>query len=160
MTDLESPPTRVNVVAGLPAAYSLLADLHQTVSDAITSCGLDEGLVELIRLRVSQINGCVLCTDMHTGRARRLDVAEQRIDLLPVWRDAPCFGDVERAALELAEAVTLLAEGHVPEHIYRQVSHRLTERQLAVITWVVVVINAYNRIAVTSRLSVPAQQPC
>jgi AhpD family alkylhydroperoxidase len=135
----------------MPEAYQVLTALHETVAKAVVSAGLDDGFVELVRLRVSQINGCVLCTDLHSRLARSFGEPDERLDLLAVWPEAPCYSAAERAAFELAEAITLIAGDRVPDDTYRAVAAHLTERQIAVLTWVTAVVNAYNRLAVTSR---------
>jgi AhpD family alkylhydroperoxidase len=147
--------TRVNAVAALPAGAQVLAQLHEVAAEAARAAGLAGALLELVRLRVSQLNGCAYCVNLHSAAARQLGEPNRRLDLLAAWRQASCFAPAERAALELAEAVTLVADGHVPDHTYRQVAQQLDDAQIAALTWVTAVVNAYNRLAVTGRVPPP-----
>ena len=124
------------------AMYSLGAYLAR--------CGLEKGLLELVKIRVSQINGCAFCLDMHTKDARAEGETEQRIYALNAWRETPFFTDRERAALAWAEAVTRIGDG-VHDPLYQEASRHFTEKELADLTWAVVAINGWNRIAISFR---------
>jgi len=113
---------------------------------------LEAGLLELMRVRASQLNGCVYCIDMHTKDARARGETEQRLYALPAWREAPYFTDRERAALAWTEAVTLIGEGHVGDAAYSEVRAQFTEEEIAVLLMAVLAINAWNRVAVSQRL--------
>ena len=112
--------------------------------------GLDHGLLELVKTRASQINGCAFCLDMHTQDARVAGETEQRLYALPAWRETPFYTDRERAALAWAEAVTTL-DGHVPDAVYEEVRPHFTDKELADLTWAVVAINGWNRVAISFR---------
>ena len=112
---------------------------------------LDKLLLELIKIRASQINGCAFCLDMHTQDARVLGEKEQRIYCLSAWRDAPFYTDAERAALELAEAVTRISECGVSDDLYRRVRQYFDGRQYVQLIMVINTINAWNRLSIATR---------
>jgi AhpD family alkylhydroperoxidase len=120
----------------------------------VRGSGLEHSLLELIKLRVSQINGCAFCIDMHWKDARALGESEQRLYMLDAWREAPFYTDRERAALEWAEVVTLVSETHVPDDAYERARAHFGEEELANLTLAVVTINGWNRLAIAFR-SVP-----
>jgi len=132
------------------------AMLH--LSHEVTS-HLDKRLFELVKIRASQINGCAYCLDMHTKDARAAGESEQRIYALSAWRETPFFNDRERAALEWTEAVTLVGETHVPDELYARVSTQFTEDELVALTFGVVVINSWNRLAISFRPVVGSYEP-
>ena len=109
---------------------------------------LEPTLTELVEIRASQINGCANCINMHTTRARGNGETEQRIYLLPAWREAPCYTDRERAALGWTEAMTRLSEGHMHEDAYKALKAHFTEEEQVKLTLIINVINGWNRIAV------------
>src|SRR6266567_1974700 len=115
---------------------------------------LDHRLFHLVKIRASQINGCAYCLDMHTKDARLTGETEQRIYALNAWRETPFFTDRERAALEWTEAVTRVADTHVPDEIYERVKTQFAEAELVALTFAVVVINSWNRLAVSFRVPV------
>ena len=115
----------------------------------IESSGLEEKLLYLVEIRVSQINGCGFCIDMHTKDARLEGETEQRLYLLNAWREAPIYSDRERAALAWAEAVTKLEHGHVPDDVYSQAREHFDEQQLMKLTLLVVGINGWNRFCIS-----------
>ncbi|MGB8941410.1 MAG: carboxymuconolactone decarboxylase family protein [Streptomyces sp.] len=112
---------------------------------------LEPALLELVRARVSQLNGCAYCVDMHTRDARTGGESEQRLYALPVWRETPFFTDRERAALELAESATRLTDGPVTDEVYDRTAGEFTEVELAELIWTITVINAWNRLGATAR---------
>jgi AhpD family alkylhydroperoxidase len=116
------------------------------------SIELDPELRELIKIRASQLNGCAFCIDMHWKDARAGGESEQRHYLLDAWRESPVFTDRERAALELCEAITFVADGHVPDDVWQRAADIFPEEELAQLVFAVVAINAWNRIAITSRI--------
>jgi AhpD family alkylhydroperoxidase len=120
---------------------------------------LEHSLLRLVEIRASQINGCAYCLDMHTKDARAAGETEQRIYALNAWRETPFFTDRERAALEWAEAVTLVAETHVPDDVYERVTEQFSEEELVDLTFAVVVINSWNRLQVSFRPLVGDYQP-
>ena len=118
---------------------------------AVSECGLEKPLMELVRLRASQINGCAFCVDMHTADARKGGETERRLAAVVVWREAPFFSERERAALEWTEALTLVAQTHVPDAVWDAVRPHFTDQELADLTMLVVAINGWNRISVGFR---------
>jgi AhpD family alkylhydroperoxidase len=121
--------------------------------------GLERGLLHLVKIRASQINGCAYCIDMHTKDARLAGETEQRIYALNAWRETPFFTDRERAALEWTEAVTRVADTHVPDEIHARVAAQFEEAELVALTFAVIVINSWNRLAVSFRAPVGTYQP-
>lgn len=119
---------------------------------------IDRRLAELVKIRASQINHCAYCLDMHTKEARHAGETEQRIYALSAWRETPFFTPRERAALEWTEAVTLVAETQVPDELFERVSREFTEEELLALTFGVVVINSWNRLAVSLRPVVGSYQ--
>src|SRR6476646_9984891 len=108
---------------------------------------LERPLFELVKIRASQLNGCAYCIDMHTKDARLAGETEQRIYALSAWRETPFFTDRERAALEWTEAVTRVADTHVPDEIYERVKTQFDEAEVFALTFGIVVINSWNRLA-------------
>jgi len=137
---------RFDLRASSPAGYAAMLKLNAHVH----TCGLDAALLELLKVRVSQINGCAFCIDMHVTAARKLGVEEQRMHLLAAWREAPGFGAAERAALEWAEALTRLPDGAVPA-AYEQACAHFTVAQVAELSLAVAEINAWNRLMMAAR---------
>ena len=122
--------------------------------------GLEPSLQELVKIRASQINGCAMCLDMHTKDARARGESEQRLYLVPAWREStPFFSARERAALAWTEAVTLVADGHVPDEVYEEVRKEFTDDELINLTLVIAAINAYNRVNVGLRTVPGFYQP-
>ena len=130
----------------MTAAPALMADFQRT-SFAINS-SLEAGLVELVEIRASQINGCANCVNLHAWSARQNGETEQRVYLLSAWREAPCYSERERAALGWTEALTRLSEEHTHERAYEALKAHFTEEERVKLTLAIVVINGWNRIAV------------
>ena len=130
-----------------PQGEKAMMGLHMFVRN----CGLDHSLLELIKLRASQINGCAHCIDMHTKELRADGESEQRLYLLNAWRESPFYSDRERAALAWTEAVTLVADNHVPDEVYDEARKQFTEEELANLTFALVAINAANRLNIAFR---------
>jgi AhpD family alkylhydroperoxidase len=112
-------------------------------------CGLEPSLLELIKLRASQLNGCAYCVDMHSKDARTRGETEQRLYSLGVWRETPYYTERERAALALTEAVTLIASQRVPEDVYAQAGQHFTPEELVKLMIAITIINTWNRFAIT-----------
>ena len=125
----------------------------------IDKCGLETSLMDLMKLRASQVNGCAYCIDMHTKDARARGETEQRLYELDAWRETPFYTDRERAALAWTEAVTLVAKDHVPDDVYEETRNQFTEIELLNLTLVVIAINAWNRVCIASRVVPGAYQP-
>ena len=138
---------RLNARTVAPEAYKAMSALEGYVDE----CGLERPLLELIKLRASQINGCAYCIDMHTKDARAAGETEQRLYELNAWRETPFYTDRERAALAWTEAVTLVSESHVPDDVYEEVRRHFTEEELVNLTLAVVAINGWNRLAISFR---------
>jgi AhpD family alkylhydroperoxidase len=117
--------------------------------------GLEKSLIELVKTRASQINGCAFCINMHTQDARKQGETEQRLYLLDAWRESPVYTDRERAALAWTEAVTLVADTHVPDEVYKEVRSQFSEEETVNLTMLIATINAWNRISISFR-SLPA----
>ncbi|HYR89340.1 MAG TPA: carboxymuconolactone decarboxylase family protein [Terriglobia bacterium] len=139
--------SRFNYVEIAPGAYKAMLGLEQYLHE----CGLEEPLIHLIKLRASQINGCAYCLDMHWKDLRAIGEKEQRLYSLDAWRECPYYTDRERAALEWTEAVTLVTNGHVPDSVYEKVRPFFKDKELADLTLAVATINAWNRLAISSR---------
>ena len=120
---------------------------------------LEPGLLHLIRMRASQINGCAYCLDMHSKDARAEGETEQRLYALNAWRETPFYTDRERAALAWTEAVTLIGETHAPDEVYADVRQHFTEEELVALTVAIVAINGWNRLAIGFRAVPGAYQP-
>ena len=138
---------RIEYGKAAPGAYKAMYGLEAYVK----SSGLEPSLLDLIKTRASQINGCAYCIDMHTKEAKAKGESEQRLYLLNAWREAPFYTDRERAALAWTEAVTLVADGHVPDEVYEQVRTQFSEQELVNLTMAVVAINGWNRLAISFR---------
>jgi AhpD family alkylhydroperoxidase len=135
-----------------PEAYEIVAALGQAAAKA----GIDKQLLELIKLRASQINGCAFCVQFHILQAERLGMAADKINLVVVWREAPLFSARERAALAWTEALSLITEG-VSDEVYAQASAEFSERELAFLSSAVASINIWNRLGVAYRWTPPAR---
>ncbi|MFJ2113751.1 MULTISPECIES: carboxymuconolactone decarboxylase family protein [unclassified Streptomyces] len=151
MTNNETAP-RVALKKITPQVSGAMGALHAAAVSAASDAKVEPELLELIRIRASQINGCAFCLDMHTKDARAQGETEQRVYALNAWRETPFFTERERAALALAEAVTLVNDGQVPDAVYREAAGVFTEEQVAALIWAATVINAYNRIAIATRM--------
>lgn len=125
----------------------------------VRGSGLEKPLLELVKTRVSQINGCAYCLDMHWKDLAALGEKEQRMYGLDAWRESPYYSERERAALAWTEAVTNVREGHVPDDVYAEATKQFTEKELANLTLAVATINAWNRLAIASRTPAGTYQP-
>jgi len=138
-----------------PGGRDAMLGLEQYVHGA----GLEPALLELVKIRASQINGCAYCLDMHWKDLAALGEKEQRMYGLDAWREAPYYTERERAALAWTEAVTTVREGHVPDEVYEHAKKQFTEKELANLTFAVATINAWNRLAIASRAPAGTYQP-
>ncbi|HLI08053.1 MAG TPA: carboxymuconolactone decarboxylase family protein [Ktedonobacteraceae bacterium] len=146
---------RIRYAKVAPGAYKAILGLEEYVNN----CGLERILLDLVRLRASQINGCAYCIDMHSKDLRAEGESEQRLYLLDAWREAPFYSDRERAALAWTEAVTLVADGHVPDGVYEQARQYFSEEELVNLTLAIVAINGWNRLNVSFRTLAGNYQP-
>jgi len=128
-----------------------------SISAAVKKSGLDPKIIELVKVRASQINGCAFCLNMHVVEAREIGETDARLHVLAAWRESPYFTQRERAALAWTEALTLVADSHVPDEIFAEASAEFDEIELAQLTSAIVTINAWNRIAVAYRFLHPVK---
>jgi AhpD family alkylhydroperoxidase len=142
---------RVNLGKAAPELYQAVGSLDKLASQATKSAGLDEGFCHLLRLRASQINQCAFCVRAHTRDALASGESTDRISVLPAFRETQYFTEKERAALELVEAITLISDGQVPDSVYAKAAQALSSEEVAAVEWLSVVINTWNRIAISSR---------
>ena len=152
---VDLPQVRLDLERYAPEFVLAIAHLDQAATKELDAADIDRRLRELVRIRASQINGCAYCVDMHTKDARAIGESEQRLYALPVWREAPFFDDRERAALAYTDAVTLLAGDPEPTEVYRQVAAQFRPEEVAALLSLIVTINAWNALSVTTRAWVP-----
>jgi AhpD family alkylhydroperoxidase len=150
LSTLEGPRTRIAQSARTPYRAMIALD------DAVE---LDASLRDLVALRASIVNGCAYCVDMHTKDARKRGESEQRLYAVAAWREAPFFDERERAALALTDAVTLVRDSHVPRPVWDEAAARFDEEELAQLLWAIVAINAWNRIAIATRMEPGTYEP-
>jgi AhpD family alkylhydroperoxidase len=146
---------RIHYAKVAPLAYHALLGLEKYLHD----CGLEQPLLHLLKLRASQINGCAYCLDMHWKDLKAIGETDQRMYSLDAWRECPYYTDRERAALAWTEAVTRVADTHVPDDVYEEVSRQFTEKEMADLTMAVAAINAWNRLSIAGRTPPGTYQP-
>ncbi|MFB6805309.1 carboxymuconolactone decarboxylase family protein [Streptomyces sp. NPDC056387] len=142
---------RIHLDKQSPAAYQALVKTADTVRTTAAEAGLDRILVELVNLRVSQLNGCAFCLDVHTRAALRAGETARRLGVLAAWRDTELFTARERAALALAEATTHPADALAQDRAYVQAREVLDDAQMSAVIWVAITINAFNRVSILSK---------
>src|SRR6195952_5537054 len=147
---------RLNIQKVAPAAIHAMLELENYIRK---SSRLEPALLELVRMRASQINGCAYCLDMHSKDARANGESEQRLYALNAWRETPFFTDRERAALAWTESLTLISENHVPDSVYEDVRQRFSEEELVNLSLAVASINSWNRLATSFRAVPGAYRP-
>ena len=145
---------RVNIGKQHPAAYKALIDMSTEVEENAAAAGLDPLLIELLKIRASQINGCAFCLRIHTRDALEKGENPDRIAVLPGWEETGYFSETERAALRLTDAITRVSDGHVSDEDYAAAAAALTADQVSAVAWLATVMNAFNRVAITSRYRV------
>lgn len=138
---------RLNYSAVNPKAFKAMVGLESF----LTESGLETTLLELVKMRASQINGCAYCLDMHSKDARKAGEKEQRIYTLSAWRETPFFTERERAALEWTEELTLIAQNEVSDELYQSVRKHFKEEELVALSMAIVAINGWNRLAISFR---------
>lgn len=147
--------SQVNITKSQPASYQAMLELHRVSSAAAGAAGISPKLVELIKIRASQINGCAYCLRMHVADAVKLGETTDRLAVLSAWRETTnYFDDAEIAALEITEYVTEIAGTELSDDIRAQISSALSQEQIAAVHWLAIVINAFNRIAISSHYPV------
>ncbi|QIG95086.1 MULTISPECIES: carboxymuconolactone decarboxylase family protein [Bradyrhizobium] len=144
---------RMNFYQAAPETIKALV----AVETQITASGLEQSLIELVKTRASQINGCAYCINMHTEDARKHGETEQRLYLLNAWRESPLYSERERAALAWTEALTLVSETHAPDADYEAVRAQFSDSELVNLTTLIGAINAWNRIAIGFRAVHPVK---
>ena len=148
-------PQRIDYGKVSPGAVRAMYGLEKYLSQA----SLESSLLDLIKVRASQVNGCAYCIDMHIKDARTRNETEQRLYGLVAWRETSYYSERERAALAWTEAVTSIADNHVPDELYEQVRQHFSEQELVDLTLAVVAINGWNRIAISFRVEPGTYQP-
>ena len=146
---------RVDYGRAAPGSVQAMYKLQKYVNES----GLEHSLLELVKTRVSQMNGCAFCIDMHTKDARAAGETEQRLYGLSAWREAPYYSDRERAALAWAEVVTLISQTHASDEEYEAARVHFSEGELVKLTIAVIAINGWNRLAIAFRTEVGKYQP-
>ena len=146
---------RVHLSRAARPAYQALEAFSKTVGGIAADSGVDDRLKELVQIHASQLNGCAYCVRIHVDRAAKAGVSADAITQLPVWRDSGVFSDRERAALELAEAFVFIHEEGLPDDVYDRIGAILSEQEYVALSWILVSINAFNRIAIAGRYDVP-----
>ena len=148
-------PVRLDFEAAAPGVYKAMATLDRAATRELDDAGIEPRLRELVRIRASRLNGCAYCIDMHTKDARAIGETEQRIYGLAAWAETPYFTARERAALAFTEEITRLADTHVPDRAYQEVAEHFSQREIAALVSLIVAINAWNAISVSTRAWVP-----
>jgi AhpD family alkylhydroperoxidase len=139
--------TRLDAAKASPEAYKAML----AVQGYVNNCGLEVTILELVKLRASQINGCAFCLAMHTRDARRHGISDERMHLLNAWRETPLYSAREQAALAWTEALTLITQGHAPDEVYAQARAQFSDKELVDLTLAITTINAWNRLAIGFR---------
>lgn len=148
--------TRANPGTTQPRLFRRLVALHHQVEETAEEVGLTADVVELVKTRASQINGCAYCTDLHARDAEQAGVTPRQLALLPVWRETELFTDRQRAALALAESMSTLSQAqHVPDEVYDRAAAAFTADQLSVLIWAGAVIQTFNALNVTAPKPLP-----
>jgi AhpD family alkylhydroperoxidase len=148
-------PVRLDFDAHAAGFARAMAHLDRAATKELDAAGIDPLLRDLVRVRASQLNGCAYCIDMHAKDARAAGETEQRLYALPAWRETPFFSERERAALALTEDVTLMARDHVPAAAYEVAAEELAPGEIAALLSLIITINAWNAIGVTTRAWTP-----
>ena len=152
---MNSMEPRIDYLKSARGAYHAMLGIEHYLQQ----CGLEESLQNLIKLRVSQVNGCAYCIDMHWKDLRAAGESEQRLYGLDAWEESPYYTDRERAALAWAESVTNIQEGHVPDAVFEHVKEFFNEKELADLTLAVTAINSWNRLSIAARTVPGTYQP-
>ncbi|MDE3148168.1 MAG: carboxymuconolactone decarboxylase family protein [Acidobacteriota bacterium] len=146
---------RLNYAKAFPEGIHAVLGLER----AIRGSGIEPSLLELVKTRASQMNGCAYCIDMHTKDARAAGETEQRLYALSAWRETPFFSPRERAALAWTEAITNIQQGHAPDEVYQEVRREFNEPELVRLTLAITQINTWNRLAIGFRVEPGTYQP-
>lgn len=149
---------RVHLSKSAPSAYRALDAFSKTVGDVAREAGVDARLREIVQLHASQLNGCAYCVRVHVERAVGVGLDADVIAQIAVWRESGVFTERERVALELTEALTFIADDGVPDDVYDRALAVLGEEQYVAVSWILVSINAFNRITIAGRYPVPPRE--
>lgn len=142
---------RISTYDAAPSAMTVMYGVEKYIDD----CGLERSLIELVKMRVSQINGCAFCLDMHSKDARKNDETEQRLYLLNAWRESSLYCARERAALAWSETLTSIASTHAPDAVFADLREHFTDEEMANLTLLICQINSWNRLAIGFRYQHP-----
>src|SRR6266536_3538034 len=144
---MTAEPARVDYASVFPAGVRAMVGLQR----AVDATGLEPLLLELVKMRASQINGCAYCLDMHSKDARALGESEQRLHLLAAWREASCYDARERVALAWCEDLTLISKQGAPDAVYEELEQTFSPEEIVALTLAIVAINGWNRLAISMR---------
>ena len=139
--------TRLNLLKIAPESWNAMIALQGTVN----KCGLEPVILELVKLRASQLNGCAFCIAMHTRDALKHGISQEKMHLLNAWRETPLYSEREQAALAWTEALTFITQGHAADKVYQQVRQQFNDKEVGALTFAVTVINAWNRLSISMR---------
>ncbi|MFG6401963.1 carboxymuconolactone decarboxylase family protein [Microbacterium sp. P04] len=154
-----SEEQRVHLSRSAPAAFRSLEAFAKAVGGIAAESGVEPRLKELVQVHASQLNGCAYCVRVHVDRALAAGATVDEITQLAVWRETGVFTERERAALELTEAFTFISEEGIPDAVYDHVGGILTEEEYVALSWILVSINAFNRVAIAGRYEVAPKEP-
>ncbi|MAP64811.1 MAG: carboxymuconolactone decarboxylase family protein [Microbacterium sp.] len=152
-----SEESRVHLSRSAPAAYEALAAFSKTAGHLAREAGIDPRMAEIVQIHVSQRNGCAYCVRVHVDRAVKVGLDADTIAQIPTWRESGVFSERERAALELAESFVYIHDGGVSDEVYDRVGGVLAEEEYVALSWLLVSINAFNRVAIAGRYPVRAR---
>lgn len=150
---------RVHLSKSAPEAYQALDAFSKSVGRVAADAGIEPRLTEIVQLHASQLNGCAFCVRVHVDRGVAAGLDVDTIAQVGTWRESGVFTERERAALELTEAFTFIADDGIPDELYDRVGSILTEGEYVALSWIIVSINAFNRIAIAGRYPVPPRAP-
>lgn len=150
-----SEQSRVHLSKSAPKAYQALDAFSKTVGQIAADAGIDARMKEIVMIHASQLNGCAFCVRVHVDRAVAARLTADLIAQIATWRESSVFDERERAALELTESFTFISEGGIPDEVYDSVGSVLSEQEYVALSWLLVSINAFNRVAIAGRYPVP-----
>ena len=139
---------RLNLMKAAPKSWNAMLALQDTVN----KCGLEQTILELVKLRASQLNGCAFCIAMHTRDALKHGISQERMHLVNAWREAPLYSEREQAALAWTEALTFITQGHAADAVYEQVRQQFSAEETASLSFAIAAINVWNRLAISARI--------
>ncbi len=142
---------RINIGMEVPSMYKKLSSMEEELKELTLKAGINEGFVHLLKLKASQINKCAYCIRLHTKDALACKESIERISVIAAWEESDYFSSKEKACLSLVEAITLVSENQVPDEVYEKAKEVLTKEELIAVEWLALVINSWNRLAISSR---------